>query len=181
MGWYPKLRGTSEQLFSLLFGTNRVQLKNNAGVLEARDDADAAFVIGRGATPVAANDWVTKAYADALVGSGAVKIEIRIPIGTAAATSSATSIPIGAIVTDAQFKVTTPYSVGATISLGQAGAVTEFMTTGDINPQGAANDLFDVVQDTVAASTNPLLVTIGGAPGAGAGVAIITYVVTPEA
>jgi hypothetical protein len=51
---------------SILFGAGlssaRVRLKNNASVLEARNAADAAFVIGRGADPVGNDDWVTLRY-----------------------------------------------------------------------------------------------------------------------
>lgn len=48
---------------------SRVLLKNNGGVFEARDNADAAYIIGRGADPVAANDWVTYQYYYANMGA----------------------------------------------------------------------------------------------------------------
>jgi hypothetical protein len=60
---FSKLRGTAETLFQV--GLGGPQAKNNAGNLEARNATDAAFVIVRGATPVAANDLATKAYVDA--------------------------------------------------------------------------------------------------------------------
>ena len=110
--------------------------------------------------------------------AGASPEVIRIPIALVS-TSSAQAIPAGAIVTSAKLDITTPYSALATISLGQAGSVAEFMATTDNTPQGAA--LYTAEQDTVAASTNPLLVTIAGAPVAGAGFAIIEYVATPFA
>jgi hypothetical protein len=179
VSWFPKIRGTSEQFFSALFGTLRTQWKNNSGAWEARNDADSGFIIGRGATPVGANDWATKAYVDSATGTGADVLEIRFTLGTAT-TSSATNVPIGALVVTSQIKITTPYSVGATLSLGQSGSVTEFMGVGDNNPQGTAGDLFEVPQDTAAASTSPVLATVGGAPGAGAAVVVVRYVVTPE-
>ena len=46
-------------------GKAGAKLKNNAGVLESRNNADADFAIMRGATPVDANDLVTKAYLEA--------------------------------------------------------------------------------------------------------------------
>jgi hypothetical protein len=173
---WSKLRGTIETIFQL--GLGGPNLKNNAGVVENRNAADAAFAIARGATPLAANDLTTKAYVDGLVGSGADVLEIRIAVALATV-SSVTSIPIGAIVIEAELDVTTPYTGGATISLGQAGAVTEFQLTTDNNPQ--ANGLYQVPQDTAAASTNPLLVTVAGGPVAGVATAIVRYVVTPQA
>lgn len=62
MSLWSKLRGTAETSFQV--GLGGPQLKANAGNIEARNSSDAAFVIVRGATPVAANDLVTKAYAD---------------------------------------------------------------------------------------------------------------------
>lgn len=66
-----RLRGTAQSLFRIgLSSTTSVQLKNSAGVLEARDATDAAYIVGRGATPVAANDWATKDYVDTAAPTG---------------------------------------------------------------------------------------------------------------
>jgi hypothetical protein len=176
MSVFEKLRGTIETIFQI--GLGGPQLKNNASVIENRNAADAAFVIARGATPLAANDLTTKAYVDGLVGGGGDVLEIRIAVALATV-SSVTTIPIGAIVIEAELDVTTPYTAGATISLGQAGAVTEFQLTTDNNPQASA--LYQVPQDTAAASANPLLVTVAGGPAAGAATAIVRYVVSPQA
>jgi hypothetical protein len=46
-------------------------LKNNAGVLEARNNADSAMAIMRGADPVSATDFVTKQYLEA---AGAIAV-----------------------------------------------------------------------------------------------------------
>lgn len=54
---------TDAILFGLASAT-RVRLKNSGGVLEARDNADAAYIIGRGADPVGVSDWTTKNYVD---------------------------------------------------------------------------------------------------------------------
>jgi hypothetical protein len=96
MSLWSKIRGTAETLFQL--GLGGPQLKNNASVIEARDNADAAFVIVRGATPVAANDLTTKAYVDSGGASGDVA-EIRFAINTTATQNSVTSIPAGAFIT----------------------------------------------------------------------------------
>lgn len=177
MSLWEKLRGTTETIFQIALGGP--QVKNNAGVLENRNAADSGFVIDRGATPIAANDLATKAYVDAGdVGVTASTLMIRIPIALVTV-SSATSLPLGAIVESAKLDITTPYSGGATISLGQAGSVSEFMAVGDNNPQAAG--LYIDEQDTAAASLNPLLVTIAGGPAAGAGFAIVKYTITPNA
>ncbi len=99
---------------------------------------------------------------------------IRMAITNAASQSSATQIPANAIIFDARLEVVTPYSAGATISLGITGTVALFMGTGDNVPQTA--DLYQVMQDTsVGASAAALLVTVGGAPAAGAGFAVVLY------
>lgn len=179
MSVFSKLRGTIETIFQL--GLGGPNLKNNAGVVENRNAADSAFTIARGATPLAANDLTTKAYVDGLVGGGADVLEIRFALGTATA-SSATSLPIGANVVKARLSITTTYTAGATISIGQAASVSEFQATTDNNPQAATTpSIFDVDQDTSAASTNPVLATVAGAPVAGAAEVIVWYVITPEA
>jgi hypothetical protein len=176
MSLWSKIRGTVETLFQI--GLQGPQLKNNSGAIESRNATDTGFAIARGATPVGANDLATKAYTDAgdVGASGAVQ-EIRIAVALVTV-SSVTSLPIGSIIVDAQLDITTPYSGGATISLGQTGAVAEFQATTDNLPQ--ATGLYQNMQDTAAASTNPLLVTVVGAPAAGDAQAIVRYVVTPQ-
>lgn len=105
--------------------------------------------------------------------SGALRM-IRLPVATAAATSSATQIPANAVIQTAILEVTTPYSAGATISLGISGTATLFMLTTDNLPQ--ASGLYKVDQDTsVGGSAAALLVTIGATPAAGASNAIVFY------
>lgn len=176
MSLFSKLRGTIETIFQI--GLGGPQIKNNASVIENRNATDSAFVIARGATPLGPNDLTTKAYVDGLVGGGADVLEIKVAVALATV-SSVTSIPIGATVIEAELDVTTPYSPGATISLGQAGSVAEFQATTDNNPQ--ADALYQVPQNTSAASTNPLLATVAGGPVAGVATAILRYVVTPQA
>ena len=89
---------------------------------------------------------------------------IRIPITNAAAQSSATSLPTNAIVSRCDLEIDTPYSAGATISLGQTGSVALFQATTDNTPGVAGLYLAD---QSTAASNLPLLVTVGGGPAAG--------------
>lgn len=99
---------------------------------------------------------------------------IRIPVGTATVSSSA-SIPAGAVVMRAYLNVTTLYSGGATISLGTAANASLFMTIAQNDPQVA--DLYDSPQDTVNAVVDPLLVTVAGSPGAGVAAACVEYAI----
>lgn len=170
MSVFSKLRGTIETIFQI--GLGGPQLKNSSGVVEARNSVDAAYAIVRGATPVGADDLTTKAYVDANSAGGAIK-QIRFAIGTSTVSSS-TQIPANAVVSDCQVKITTPYSGGATISVGRTGATSLLVATTDNLPQ--STDTFDLPQDTAwGASPLAVLVTIGGSPGAGAGVVIVNY------
>jgi hypothetical protein len=54
MGLFSNIVGTTSNLFQL--GLGGPQIRNNAGVIEARNPANSAFVIARGLDPVAAND-----------------------------------------------------------------------------------------------------------------------------
>jgi hypothetical protein len=63
MSLWSKIRGTIETIFQL--GLGGPQLKSFGGRIEARDSADAAFVIMRAATPVGGADVVIKTYCDA--------------------------------------------------------------------------------------------------------------------
>lgn len=64
MSVFSLLRGTIETIFQV--GLSGPNLKNNAGTIEARDAADAAFAIVRGAVPVGNDDLATKTYVDTL-------------------------------------------------------------------------------------------------------------------
>jgi hypothetical protein len=170
MSVFSKIRGTIETIFQI--GLGGPQLKNSSGVVEARNSSDAAYAIVRGATPVGNDDLATKSYVDAGSALGAIK-QIRFVIGTSTV-SSATSIPANAVVSDCQVKITTPYSGGATISVGRTGSTSLLMATTDNLPQ--SSDTFQSEQDTAwGASPLAVLVTIGGSPGAGAGVVIVNY------
>lgn len=104
--------------------------------------------------------------------TGAIRM-IRFTISNAAAQNSVNSIPQNARVRRAWLEVTTPYSGGASISLGYTGATTAFMGTGDNTPQKAA--AYEVDQDTQVPTAQTVLVTVGGAPAAGAGVVIVEF------
>lgn len=177
MSLFSKLRGTIETIFQI--GLGGPQIKNNSGVIEARDSADAAFVKVRGLDPAAANDFVTKGYADTNYSvTGAVR-EIRFATDNTASQSSATSIPANARIVESEFVVSTPYSGGSAVAFGRTGSTSLIMATTDNLPTVA--NTYQVPQDTAfGGSALPLLVTVTGAPAAGVGVAIVRYTV-PDA
>jgi hypothetical protein len=105
-------------------------------------------------------------------------LQITIPIGTASSATSIATIPAGSEVVDTQVIVTTPYSPGTTILVGnsvfasllQDGAA----TPPDNDPQVAST--YDKVQQTSwGTSPLPVTVSIGGAPGSGAGSVVVQY------
>jgi len=109
------------------------------------------------------------------------KVLVRFPITTAAAQSSANPIPGGAVVTRRWLEITTPYSAGTTITLGQTGSATLLMGTADSSPTDAVvgpdpSNVYDSHTPTQwGTSALALLVTVAGAPAAGAGFAAAEY------
>jgi hypothetical protein len=105
--------------------------------------------------------------------SGAVR-EIRYAITNAASQDSASQIPANAQVVETQVEIVTPYSGGATISVGQAGSLTLLQVTAD-NLATAAG-IYETPQDVAwGGAALAVRVTVGGAPAAGAGFAIVRY------
>jgi hypothetical protein len=136
---------------------------------------EAAF--SGGTITLAANQmyvWTGTVWLDIAPSVAGATYMIRLPITNAASQSSATQIPANAIIYDARLDVTTPYSGGATISLGITGTVALFMGTTD--NQATVAGLYQVMQDTsVGGAAAALLVTVAGAPAAGVGAAIVLY------
>lgn len=106
------------------------------------------------------------------VASGAEQT-IRFAIGTDATTDSDTEIDDTAYVTECWVEVTTPYTGGTTISVGQAGSTSLFQSTSGNSP--IATGKYITNQDTQAIATGPIRVTIGGSPAAGAGFVMVKY------
>ncbi len=101
-------------------------------------------------------------------------LSIRIAIGTGASQSSVTSIPSGAYVLDCMLQVDTPYSPGTTIAIGQTGTPALLQATTDNSPTVAG--AYEAPQNTAwGGAPLPVLVTIAGAPGAGAGSVVVQY------
>lgn len=110
--------------------------------------------------------------------SGSVR-EIRLPITNAASQSSAAVVPANAVVVEAELDITTPYSGGATITVGRTGSPSLLLGTTD-NQATVANRYKAELDQAWGASALAVLVTVAGAPAAGAGFAIVKYCV-PDA
>lgn len=266
MSLFSKFRGTIETIFQI--GLGGPNIKNNAGVIEARNAGDSAFAVVRGATPVGDNDLVNKQYADTLASRSVVTAQfdgstaipantgverflvvstsgvnanigdllwddgtavgnmvklvavarsiittvalsggtisfsadsqyfwdtgstswiniggtslsgslrsIQYAVTNAASQDSASKVPANAFVRSCLFEVTTPYSGGATVSIGQAGSLALLQATTD-NLATVVNQ-YEVQQRTAwGASALAIRTTVAGAPAAGAGVVNVTY------
>src|SRR5258708_2534310 len=104
MSLFSRLAGIIGNIFQIDVTNAGPKLKNTSGNLDVRNSADAAYTNVRVADPVIAADAATKAYVDSQIDAGAVR-EIRFDVGIAATTSSATSIPANAIITEALLDV----------------------------------------------------------------------------
>jgi len=164
MSLFQKIAGFINS-FVQIGGPNGSAIKLNGSAIEHRNATDTAFVNARGLDPVAAQDFVTLNYFNTTPATGATQT-LRMAVGTAASQSSTNNIPANAIIENIMLDVTTPFSGGATISVGQTGSTALLMATTDNFPQTAGQ--YYIAEDTSwGASALQLLVTVGGAPAAG--------------
>jgi hypothetical protein len=173
--FYLKLRGTIGSILQIdaTAATPGPLLKNTSGNLDVRNDADAAFVNVRGADPVIDDDLVTKRYGDANYGGAAGAVQSIRFVTALVTVSSVTSIPANARVTESRFEVTTVYSGGTTIDVGDGVTANLIMDNTDIRETKLGT--YRVVQDTDWTTGNTVTTTVGGAPVAGAGVTFVFY------
>ena len=106
---------------------------------------------------------------------GGKVLDIEVPFTTTATATSAASLPTGAKVVRAVVVVTTTFSPGATVEVGDAGNPARYQLPSDNNPQAAAGSQFDVDAIVTVPAALPVVVTIGGMPAAGSGFAIVFY------
>lgn len=106
-------------------------------------------------------------------GTGANKV-VRYVLDNTAAQDSVWLIPANCRILRAHIEITTPYSAGGTISLGQVGSVALLMATTDLDAQ--TTGIYEVPQDTSWGGSDLVVrTTVSGAPAAGAGVAVVEY------
>lgn len=119
---------------------------------------------------VASTSWVN-AGGSALSGC---QRTIRMALTNAASQSSASQIPANAVVAEVAIKVVTPYSAGATLIVGQTGSTSLLAGTTD-NLATVAGTYLLPLDTGWGASALAVLVTVAGAPAAGAGFCIVRY------
>ena len=118
--------------------------------------------------------WSGAAWTNISPNVSGVVNAIRMAVGTGASQSSATSIPANAVVTSILLNVVTPFSAGTTIAIGQTGTTGLLQATTD-NAPTLANIYESMLDQAWGASALPLLITVTGAPAAGAGFAAVQY------
>jgi hypothetical protein len=173
MPFFSKLRGTFETLFQL--GKGGPNLKNNAGIIEHRNNADAAFVIARALDPVAANDLVTLGYFNANNAAAQGVNVAKMPLLLATKVSTA-AIPNSATVVATFLDITTAYDAGATWLIrrtGDAGKVLHGVADND----AAVIGTYDVPQalDWGVTGAGTVTATLAGVPTVGAAMIYIFY------
>ena len=174
---WKNLKGT---IYSI-FGIGTVNLKDNTGTLEIRNEADDAFVNVSVAEPTITSHATTKNYVDTLVGTvnpdstGTLK-EVYVDITTTSPVETVQDIPASARVREVWLEITTAYSSGTTIIVGDSVDDDKFMTSGLNKP--TKEGVYSIEQNTTANTTaGKAVVTIGGTPSAGAGTVIIRYAI----
>jgi len=171
---WKKIRGLSNSLLQI--GLGGVQLKNNAGVLEARDSSDSAFVIGRGLDPVANNDWVTLAYFNANNNAATGLTIVRMPLALATKVS-AVSIPDNVELFWTRLQISTAYDAAATWNFLRTGDATVIpQATSDNDPITIGS--YTVEHDDVnwgSTGAGTLTATLTNSPTVGVGEVFIAY------
>lgn len=111
--------------------------------------------------------------------TGAIR-EIRYVLDTTASQDSASQIPANARLVSSDVKITTPYSGGATITVGSTSTATLCQAATDNNPQAAATYSVEHEDTAWEGTASVVRTAISGTPGAGAGVCTVRYC-TPNA
>jgi hypothetical protein len=108
---------------------------------------------------------------------GGVPQQIRIAINFSAGTfESVTVIPAGAVVTRVTLDVRTAFSGGTpTFEVGYAGSAGYLIPTGVLDSDLGTVDVYNQLLDSDWTAANEVLVTIGGAPTAGAGFVLVEF------
>jgi hypothetical protein len=146
--------------------------------ISARNAADNAFVIGRGADPLGNDDWVTLRHLNAVAG-GAVR-EIRFSLVAAqwpGPVSSATGLPTGSFVISTQVNILVPFddNPNTTLQVEGPGPVI-LLPSGSVNPFAPGlNSNLDM--DLSIGAPGPVQAVLGGSPTVGQAAIIVRYVV----
>jgi len=172
--WYD-IRG----IIGSLFGIGNTNLKDNSGVIEARNSDDSGFAVVRAADPLADNDVVNKKTLEsAVAGASGVVRTIRFAVATSS-TSSTTQIPANAQILEASITMVSAYDTGTTIDIGQSGD-TDLLIPNNKNKPTKADTSWTVPYPTGqdwGASDESVLATVSGSPTSGSAVVLVKYCV----
>lgn len=173
----PSIKEFTQSALSALveFGKGGPKLKANAGVFEARNNADNAYAILRGAAPSGGNDLVTKTFLEsqALSYNKAAKVSFVFGDFGGGTKNSTVVIPNADTIYRVNIRVNSVFDAGATLKVGIAGTPALLMDDADSDLSALGNQGGVVYETWTAAST--LLLTFTGAPTTGTGVVIVEY------
>jgi len=174
MAFLSKVRGTIFTLFRI--GNSGPQVKNNSGVIEMRDSADAAFAITRGLDPVGVNDYVTKNYHDTNNDAAQGLTYVKLPLALATKVSTS-ALPDNAIVRDVVVDVTAVYDASATFDAKRTGDATkELFATSDVDLATVGQYHVPHILDWEATGAGTVTATLTNSPTVGAADVYIGYV-----
>ena len=120
--------------------------------------------------------WTGSVWSSVIPSVSGAKYEIIMSITNLPSQSSVTAIPANSYITNVRLVVVTPYSAGATISIGQTGTVALLMATTD-NVATVADEYWNPQLTAWGGTNYSVLVTVGGSPANGAGYALVDYTV----
>ena len=154
------------------FNIGNIRLKNNSGILEARNDADSDYIIVRGDNPAGDNDFVTRAYLEGAGGipSSVVRSTTISFDHTGGETTS--NIPSGAIISLIIINIDTAFDDG-TLKIGTTADDDVLIDTGEVDIT-IEDEYTKISRISWGASTETLKATIAGATS-GSGTALVYY------
>lgn len=172
---WVKILGIIDDIFHF-DGGDGPAIKNNSGVIEARNSGDSDFVIVRGDTPVGNDDLTTKAYVDALAAGDVNCVEITFDYTDAGSTVDSTfAAVVGGRVLMAKLDITTAWDAAMDIDLGDTTTADLYIDNTDVKETKIGLSEFPQYTDTIA---SVFRVTCGASSATtGAGRVIIFYVV----
>ncbi len=172
--WFPSIRGIMNTLFQV--GKGGPQIKNNAGVIEFKNAADAAFAIARSLDPVGNDDVVNLRYFNANNAASVNIACVKMPLVRSTKVSTS-SLPDNVVIVRAIIDVTTAYDASATYTLKRTGdASVAPMGVSDSDLSTIGTYAFDQILSWGSTGAGTLTATLANSPTVGASVVYIFYV-----
>lgn len=148
------------------------KIKNSSGILEARDNADAAYAVVRGDTAVGANDLVTLTQ----LNTATHFVSADLAFGTSSPLNIGAAVPTGKRILNVRVIVDTVFNGTApTLEIGKAGSTSILMTTAQNNLKVSDSYANEPVYVTTE-STQFIGTYVADTSSAGAATIVIEYV-----